>query len=121
MESVRTMLFRQLIDPESRTYTYLIAAPLPDMTLVYPGNDYRGHTVSTIAEEKCWNPRFVDCPGNPASPKSRADFTRLMSNLNLPTPKKMLEAVSVSELCGRQLASTPDGYLELSFFQAFYN
>ena len=32
---------------------------LPDETLVYPAHDYRGHTVSTIGEEKKWNPRFV--------------------------------------------------------------
>lgn len=32
---------------------------LPNETLVYPGHDYRGNTVSTIGEEKQWNPRFV--------------------------------------------------------------
>jgi glyoxylase-like metal-dependent hydrolase (beta-lactamase superfamily II) len=29
---------------------------LPDDTLVYPGHDYQGWTVSTIGEEKRWNP-----------------------------------------------------------------
>ncbi|GAP94229.1 hydroxyacylglutathione hydrolase [Leptolyngbya sp. NIES-2104] len=28
---------------------------LPDMTRIYPGQDYHGHGVSTISEEKCWN------------------------------------------------------------------
>ena len=31
---------------------------LPDDTLVYPGHDYKGDTVSTIAEEKAFNPRL---------------------------------------------------------------
>ena len=32
---------------------------LPDDVLVYPGHDYNGNTVSTIAEEKCFNPRLA--------------------------------------------------------------
>ncbi|MEZ5860504.1 MAG: hypothetical protein R3D28_16270 [Geminicoccaceae bacterium] len=31
---------------------------LPDQTLVYPAHDYKGDTVSTIAEEKAHNPRL---------------------------------------------------------------
>ena len=31
---------------------------LPDDTVVYPGHDYRGHTATTIGEEKRHNPRF---------------------------------------------------------------
>ena len=31
---------------------------LPDETLVYPAHDYKGETVSTIGEEKCFNPRL---------------------------------------------------------------
>ncbi|KAM3091338.1 hypothetical protein ACKFKG_21115 [Phormidesmis sp. 146-35] len=75
---------------------------LPDMIRVYPGRDYRGHSVSTIAEEKCWNPRFVNCPGNPATAKSRTDFIQLMTNLNLPVPKRMLEVLPANELCGQK-------------------
>ncbi|MDJ0708302.1 MAG: MBL fold metallo-hydrolase [Leptolyngbyaceae cyanobacterium MO_188.B28] len=66
---------------------------LPDDTLVYPGHDYRGHTVSTIGEEKRWNPRFVE--------RDRQQFIEFMDNLNLPDPKKMMEAVPANELCGR--------------------
>lgn len=66
---------------------------LPDETLVYPGHDYRGHTVSTIGEEKLWNPRFVG--------KDRESFIQLMSALNLPNPKKIMEAVPANEQCGR--------------------
>ena len=66
---------------------------LPDTTLVYPAHDYRGHTVSTIGEEKRWNPRFFG--------RDRANFIQFMNNLNLPNPKKMMEAVPANEKCGR--------------------
>lgn len=65
---------------------------LPDETLVYPGHDYRGHTVSTIGEEKHYNPRFLG--------RDRQQFIELMSNLNLPNPKKIMEAVPANESCG---------------------
>ncbi|MEO0885852.1 MAG: MBL fold metallo-hydrolase, partial [Cyanobacteria bacterium J06648_10] len=48
---------------------------------------------STIAEEKRWNPRFAG--------RSRQEFIEFMNNLNLPNPKKMMEAVPANELCGR--------------------
>src|SRR6185437_13151704 len=31
---------------------------LPDETLVFPAHDYKGDSVSTIAEERAWNPRL---------------------------------------------------------------
>ena len=65
---------------------------LPDETLVYPGHDYRGHSVSTIGEEKKYNPRFVG--------KDRASFIEQMNNLNLPDPKKIAEAVPANQKCG---------------------
>ncbi len=43
---------------------------LPDDTLVYLGHDYQGQTISTIGEEKHWNPRFVG--------RSRSQFIELM-------------------------------------------
>jgi len=66
---------------------------LPDATWVYPGHDYRGHTVSTIAEEKQFNPRFVG--------RSRAEFIEFMGELNLPDPARMSEAVPANQQCGR--------------------
>ncbi|WP_066426131.1 MBL fold metallo-hydrolase [Anabaena sp. 4-3] len=66
---------------------------LPDSTLVYPGHDYRGQTVSTIGEEKKYNPRFVG--------RDRSDFITLMGNLNLPNPKKIVEAVPANQRCGQ--------------------
>jgi glyoxylase-like metal-dependent hydrolase (beta-lactamase superfamily II)/rhodanese-related sulfurtransferase len=58
---------------------------LPDDTLVYPGHDYKGDTVSTIGEEKRWNPRL--------QVKSVDDYATLMGNLKLPSPKLMDVAV----------------------------
>jgi glyoxylase-like metal-dependent hydrolase (beta-lactamase superfamily II) len=69
---------------------------LPDETLIYPGHDYRGHTVSTIGEEKRWNPRFFG--------RSREEFITFMGNLNLPDPKKIMEAVPANERCGNVMA-----------------
>jgi glyoxylase-like metal-dependent hydrolase (beta-lactamase superfamily II) len=79
---------------------------LPDETLVYPGHDYRGHTVSTIGEEKQWNPRFVEHVGAANALKQRQDFIEFMHNLNLPDPQKMMKAVPANELCGRAVALT---------------
>ncbi|MBD2503541.1 MBL fold metallo-hydrolase [Anabaena azotica] len=66
---------------------------LPEATLVYPGHDYQGWTVSTIGEEKRWNPRFAG--------RSRSQFIEFMNNLDLPKPKKMLEAVPANQQCGK--------------------
>ncbi len=58
---------------------------LPDQTLVYPGHDYKGDTVSTIGEERRFNPRLqVD---------SRKSYIELMGNLRLDNPKMMDVAV----------------------------
>jgi glyoxylase-like metal-dependent hydrolase (beta-lactamase superfamily II) len=67
---------------------------LPDATLVYPGHDYKGMTVSTIGEEKRWNPRVAG--------KSREDFVAIMTNLHLPMPKRIQEAVPANRACGRE-------------------
>ena len=61
---------------------------LPEDTLVYPGHDYRGRRVSTIAEEKFTNPRL--------SGKTRSQFIEIMNNLDLPMPGKIVEAVSAN-------------------------
>ncbi|MCM1982227.1 MBL fold metallo-hydrolase [Lyngbya confervoides] len=66
---------------------------LPDQTRVYPGHDYRGHTVSTIGEERQFNPRFQG--------KTRQDFIEFMATLNLPSPKKMAIAVPANQECGQ--------------------
>ena len=58
---------------------------LPDETLVFPAHDYKGDTVSTIGEEKAYNPRL--------QVKSVDEYIDLMSKLNLPNPKMMDVAV----------------------------
>ena len=74
---------------------------LPAETLVYLGHDYRGHTVSTIGEEKRLNPRFVECDRATPQRRTRADFIDLMNYLDLPNPQKMMEAVPANEGCGK--------------------
>ena len=58
---------------------------LPEETLVYPAHDYKGDTVSTIGEEKRYNPRL--------QVKSIDEYVELMGKLNLPNPKMMDVAV----------------------------
>lgn len=70
---------------------------LPDTTLVYPGHDYHGLTVSTIKEERQWNSRFKE--------HDRNAFIKLMNSLDLPNPKKMMEAVPANEHCGRVVSN----------------
>jgi glyoxylase-like metal-dependent hydrolase (beta-lactamase superfamily II) len=66
---------------------------LPEETLVYPGHDYKGWTVSTIKEEKDWNPRLqID---------STDAYSELMENLKLANPKLMDIAVPANQACGK--------------------
>ncbi len=65
---------------------------LPDSTLVYPAHDYKGDTVSTIGEEKAYNPRL--------QVKSVEEYVALMNNLNLPNPKMMDVAVPANMRIG---------------------
>ena len=58
---------------------------LPDDTMVFPAHDYKGDTVSTIGEEKCYNPRL--------QVGSVDEYVTLMNNLNLSNPKMMDVAV----------------------------
>ncbi len=65
---------------------------LPDATLVYPAHDYKGDTVSTIGEEKLFNPRL--------RVKSMDEYAELMNNLKLPNPKMMDVAVPANMRVG---------------------
>uniref|UniRef100_A0A3B3TVU4 Persulfide dioxygenase ETHE1, mitochondrial n=1 Tax=Poecilia latipinna TaxID=48699 RepID=A0A3B3TVU4_9TELE len=53
---------------------------LPDDCLVYPAHDYLGQTVSTVGEERKYNPRLI---------KSKDEFVEIMNSLNLPKPDKI--------------------------------
>ena len=59
---------------------------LPDATLLYPGHDYRGRTVTTVVEEKRFNPRL-------GLDRSEAAFVAIMKDLALALPKKISIAV----------------------------
>ena len=58
---------------------------LPEDTLIYPAHDYKGDTVSTIAEERAFNPRL--------QVRSVDEYVDLMNALTLPNPKMMDVAV----------------------------
>ena len=62
---------------------------LPDNTLVFPAHDYRGHTQSTIGEEKHSNPRVAG--------RTRAGYIDLMNNLGLPLPDGIQEALQPNQ------------------------
>src|SRR5581483_2408870 len=66
---------------------------LPDETLVYPAHDYKGMTVSTIAEERAHNPRL--------QVRSAEEYAQLMNALRLPNPRLMDVAVPANLRCGR--------------------
>jgi sulfur dioxygenase len=70
---------------------------LPDGTTVWPGHDYRGHTASSIAEERAHNPRVAG--------RSREEFIAVMNGLNLPPPRYIEQAVPANRACGRVAAS----------------
>ncbi len=65
---------------------------LPDPTLVYPAHDYKGDTVSTIGEERRFNPRL--------QVNSVDEYIELMANLDLPDPKLMDVAVPANMRVG---------------------
>jgi len=62
---------------------------LPDETLVFPAHDYRGHTHSTIGEEKRTNPRVAR--------RTREAYIELMNNLGMPLPDKIQEALQPNQ------------------------
>ncbi len=65
---------------------------LPDETMIFPAHDYKGETVSTIGEEKAFNPRL--------QVTSIDQYVDLMNNLNLPNPKMMDVAVPANMRVG---------------------
>ncbi|MCP4329265.1 MAG: MBL fold metallo-hydrolase [Alphaproteobacteria bacterium] len=73
---------------------------LPDSCLLYPGHDYRGITVTSVGEEKHYNPRL-------GGDLSVSDFAGYMDNLGLPHPKKIDIAVPANMRCGRPERSEP--------------
>ncbi len=66
---------------------------LDDETKVYPGHDYKGQTVSSIAEEKKSNPRI-------GGGRSRDEYISIMDDLKLAKPARIDEAVPGNMACG---------------------
>ncbi|WP_018991088.1 MBL fold metallo-hydrolase [Aromatoleum toluclasticum] len=67
---------------------------LPGRCLLYPAHDYRGLTVTSVDEERKWNPRI-------GGDSSMDDFAGYMKHLGLPHPKKIDVAVPANLNCGR--------------------
>ena len=74
---------------------------LPAACLLYPAHDYRGLTVTSVAEERAHNPRL-------GGDVSVDDFAGYMHNLGLPHPKQMDVAVPANLQCGRPEAGLPE-------------
>lgn len=66
---------------------------LPADTLVYPGHDYNGNTVSTIKQEIAKNPRL-------GGGKTRDEFIAIMQELKLAYPKFIDKALPANQSCG---------------------
>ena len=91
---------------------------LPEACLLYPGHDYRGLTVSSVAEEKAFNPRL-------GGDIAEADFAGYMTHLGLPHPKQIDVAVPGNMVCGKpadeSLADNRPGWAPLTFtFAGFW-
>jgi sulfur dioxygenase len=73
---------------------------LPQACLLYPAHDYRGLTVTSVAEELAFNPRL-------GGQSSEEDFAGYMNNLGLPHPKQMDVAVPANLKCGQPEGEMP--------------
>ena len=72
---------------------------LPDECLLYPAHDYRGLTVTSVAEERRFNPRL-------GGEIAVGDFTGYMKNMRLAHPKLIDVAVPGNLRCGRPETET---------------
>ena len=66
---------------------------LPATCLLYPAHDYRGVMMTSVEEERRFNPRLGGDIGVD-------DFAGYMQNLNLPHPKQLAVAVPANLRCG---------------------
>lgn len=72
---------------------------LPDTCLLWPAHDYHGLTVTSVGEEKRYNPRL-------GGDVSEEDFRGYMDNLGLPHPRQIDIAVPANQHCGRPADAT---------------
>ena len=68
---------------------------LPENTFIHPAHDYKGDLVSTIGEEKKFNPRL--------QVSSAEEYAQIMNNLVLENPKLMDVAVPTNKQLGMSL------------------
>ena len=73
---------------------------LPDACLLYPGHDYTGRMVTSVAEEKAFNARL----GGAATER---DFVGHMQAMKLPHPGRIAEALPGNLRSGRPRQETP--------------
>lgn len=71
---------------------------LPDSCLLYPGHDYTGRSVTSVAEEKAFNARLG---GN----ATERDFVGHMENMKLPHPHRIAEALPGNMRSGKPHAT----------------
>lgn len=62
---------------------------------MYPAHDYKGWSVSTIGEERRYNPRL--------QVRSVEEYVAIMHNLRLANPRLMDVAVPANLECGKHL------------------
>ncbi|TPP59789.1 Persulfide dioxygenase ETHE mitochondrial [Fasciola gigantica] len=64
---------------------------LPDEFMVFPGHNYVGMAMSTVGEEKQYNPRLT---------RSKEEFMKIMSELKLGPPKQLERSLRMNVRCG---------------------
>ena len=74
---------------------------LPSSTRLYPGHDYKGRTVTTVAEETAHNPRL-------GGGRTVDQFTEIMAGLGLAYPAKIDLAVPANQRCGWLAGDPPE-------------
>jgi len=68
---------------------------LPEETFIHPAHDYKGNMISTIGEERKFNPRL--------QVTTAEEYAQIMNNLNLDNPKMMDVAVPTNKKLGMSL------------------
>ncbi|KAA0189810.1 Persulfide dioxygenase ETHE mitochondrial [Fasciolopsis buskii] len=64
---------------------------LPDNFFVFPAHNYVGMTMSTVGEEKNYNSRLT---------RTKEEFIKIMSELNLGPPKQLERSLRMNIKCG---------------------
>lgn len=67
----------------------------PDDTLIYPAHNYKGLTVSTVREERKWNPNVGD-------DVTKAEFIENEKNKDRQYPHRFDVAVHANSACGKE-------------------